>query len=168
MYTHAYAYARAHEREFDTHFDGDNGDTPMTGLLNKIRNEHTAPATKTPPTDDIATVDGNILDGKPIEPAAPCPTCHSPTFWRSAYGGELRCAVCDPWPSLAMVGERWTIYTRPDGSLVWVPCLRRGERARDPEPQSVVGPDNYERIRSQILDDEDGSWLVLWKTRAKT
>jgi hypothetical protein len=93
------------------------------GLLNKIRTEHAAPAAKTTPAQSPAAVDANSLDGMPLEPAVPCTTCHSPTFWRSAYGGPLRCAVCDPWPSLAMVGERWTIVVRPDGTLAWMPCL---------------------------------------------
>ena len=64
----------------------------------------------------------------PVEPAEPCPVCRCPTFWRSAYGGELRCAVCDEWPSLAMVGERWTLYRVAEGRYVWVRPPRRGER----------------------------------------
>lgn len=125
------------------------------GLLNKIRDDHDTPAVQQPST----TLDGKGLDGKPLEPAAPCPTCRSPHFWRSAYGGELHCAVCDPWPSLAMVGERWTIYTLQDGSFVWVPCLKRGERAKDLEDQ----PRPDDGIRSAIVEDEEGTWLVLWR-----
>lgn len=98
----------------------------------------------------------------PLESAIPCATCHSPTFWRSAYGGPLRCAVCDPWPSLAMVGERWTIVVRRDGSRVWMLCLRRGERAKPIEPPAETDDDG---IRSAVLDDDEGSWLVLWKTK---
>ena len=133
------------------------------GLLNKIRNEHTALTTKTPPDEHPTTLVGSGLDGKPLEPAEPCPDCHSPTFWRSAYGGLLRCAVCDPWPSLAMVGERWTIYTRLDGILAWVACLKRGERAGSHEEQ----PKADDGIRTAVVEDEHGaSWLVIHKTRS--
>jgi hypothetical protein len=72
-------------------------------------------------------------NNQPAEPATPCADCRCPTFWRSAYGGPLRCAVCEPWPSMAMVGERWTIYRNADTSLEWVSCLRKGERAKDRE-----------------------------------
>ena len=133
----------------------------MTGLLNKIRNEHTVPANKSRPDEHPTTLVGNGLDGKPLEPAEPCPDCHSPTFWRSAYGGELRCAVCDPWPSRAMVGERWTIYTRLGGSMAWVPCLRRGERAVDLELQITNQADG---IHASNVDDETGHWLVIWRS----
>ena len=99
---------------------------------------------------------------KPTEPAAPCPVCHSPTYWRSAYGGPLRCAVCDEWPSLAMVGERWTVVLHRDGSRVWMPCLRRGERAKVVEPSTSPGDTG---IHCQELDDENGHWLVISKTK---
>lgn len=99
----------------------------------------------------------------PKETPDVCTTCHSPHFWRSAYGGGLRCAVCDPWPSLAMVGGRWTIATRADGSRMWVPCLRRGERAKAIDEPTDGSID--EGIRWQNLDDEDGCWLVIWRMR---
>lgn len=130
------------------------------GLLNKIRNDHDTPAVKQTAT---TLVDTN-LDGKPTEPAARCPSCGSPTFWRSAYGGGLHCAVCDPWPSLAMVGERWTIYTRRDGSRVWVRCLRRGERARVIE-EPTTNDAAMDGVRSDVVEEEDGAWLVIWKVR---
>jgi hypothetical protein len=98
----------------------------------------------------------------PTEPAVACPTCQSPTFWRSAYGGPLRCAVCEEWPSLAMVGERWTIRMGVGGVLVWEPCLRRGERLRIDEP--VPDAETDSGIRWREIEDEDGSWLVIWRT----
>jgi hypothetical protein len=101
---------------------------------------------------------------EPTESSTPCAVCHSPTFWRSAYGGSLRCAVCDPWPSLAMVGERWTIVLWRHGTLAWMPCLRRGERARDIEPQTNShGVGNG--VRSQVIEDADGTWLAIWKVK---
>jgi hypothetical protein len=107
-------------------------------------------------------------DNSPTEPAAPCSNCHSPTFWRSAYGGSLRCAVCDEWPSMAMVGSRWTLYGGPGGVLEWVPCLRRGERAADrQEASQAVERADDDGFRVEELDDEEGSWLVISKVRTK-
>lgn len=131
------------------------------GLLNKIRNEHGEQTPKTPSHQVTTTLDESRR-GEPIEPADPCPACRCPLFWRSAYGGELRCAECDPWPSLAMVGERWTIYTRLDGSRVWIKALRHGERAEVVEPREKP----VDGIRAQTVVDDDGAtWLVLSRTR---
>lgn len=134
------------------------------GLLNKIRNEHGEQSPKTPPRQVATTLDESRR-GEPIEPADPCPTCRCPSFWRSAYGGELRCAECDPWPSLAMVGERWTIYTMRNGQAVWMPCLRRGERAREVEPPDTTTDKTGDEIRVGEIDDESGHWLVIERVR---
>ena len=135
------------------------------GLLNKIRNEHAAPVPKTPPLEAITTLDETRRSGEPLEHPTPCPSCGSPTFWRSAYGGDLRCAVCDPWPSLAMVGERWTIYTMRNCQAVWMPCLRRGERAREVEPPDTTTDKTGDEIRVGEIDDESGHWLVIERVR---
>jgi len=103
----------------------------------------------------------------PTEPPAPC-SCGCPTFWRSAYGGPLRCAVCEPWPSIAMVGERWTLWTRPDGGVAWTRANRVGERATAPcgsEPGPIAAEDDG-GLRWANVTDEDGEWLVIWRDRA--
>ena len=148
-----------------------NGDT-MVGLLNKIRNDHAAPATKTEPDKMATHLDDGVIDrgdGTPIEPAEPCAVCRCPTFWRSAYGGELRCAVCDEWPSLAMVGERWTLYRVAEGRYAWVAAPRRGER---PAAQSVatgepqIQPDADSANWSVgTLKDDEGEWIVYTKSK---
>lgn len=135
------------------------------GLLNKIRNEHDTHDAKT--LSGPAVLDGTTLDGKPVEPAVPC-SCGCPTFWRSAYGGPLRCAVCEPWPSLAMVGERWTIWMRPDATLAWTRAIRPGERASVPAAVLdglATDADRDDGIRWANVDDEEGEWLVIWKAR---
>ena len=104
-------------------------------------------------------------NNQPAEPAVPCADCRCPTFWRSAYGGPLRCAVCEPWPSLEMVGERWTICKREDGTYEWVPCLRNGERAVDRVVRS--SPDAVDGVTWQNVDDETGSWVVVLKVHTK-
>ena len=104
---------------------------------------------------------------QPAEPATPCPDCRCPTFWRSAYGGLLRCAVCEPWPSLAMVGERWTIYGVPGSTLVWVPALRRGERATTRQEASQVPQNGSDGLTWQNVDDATGSWVVVSKVRRR-
>lgn len=98
--------------------------------------------------------------GPPAEPLCPCLDCWSPTFWRSAYGGPLRCAVCEPWPSLSLVGERWTLYKLPDRTLTWVPCLRRGERTTD-RPPLAGRPDELPGWTARETEDEDVEWLTL-------
>ena len=100
-----------------------------------------------------------ILPG-PAEPPCPCLECWSPTFWRSRYGGPLRCAVCDPWPTLALVGSRWTIVTRPEGALEWMACPRWGERAGDRDPPSWTTVTGLGIVGS-FFSDENGDWLRL-------
>lgn len=101
----------------------------------------------------------------PSEPAVPCAACSSPTAWRSAYGGQLRCAVCEPWPSLAMVGERWTLYVRPGGAFEWIPALRKGERVTTRQEASQGPQDECDGFTWQDVDDETGSWVVITKVR---
>lgn len=95
----------------------------------------------------------------PADPPCVCLECWSPTFWRSRYGGALRCAICEPWPSLALVGERWTLYTQPGGSLAWIPCLLPGERTSDRRQPSEQSADLPGWITYQD-EDESGLWLI--------
>ncbi len=44
-----------------------------------------------------------------------CPTCTCPLFWLSIYGGQPRCANCDPWPLEAAVHVKLGVVVRPDG-----------------------------------------------------
>ena len=88
-------------------------------------------------------------------------------MWRSAYGGPLRCAVCEPWPSLAMVGERWTLYCGPGGVLEWVPALRKGERPTTRQDASQGPLDEHAGLTWQDVDDETGSWVVISRVRTK-
>ena len=76
---------------------------------------------------------------KPSDPPLPCLICESPTFWRSIYGGDLQCSVCEPWPATGLVAERWTLATERDGTLTWEPCLRPGESARDRVAMAAAG-----------------------------
>lgn len=88
----------------------------MNGLLNKIRNEHSTPQ------NTQAAVDDGCRPGRPAEPPAPCDACQSPAFWHSVYGGDLRCSVCNPWPSLSLVRQRWAVVvmtSEPGKPLAW-------------------------------------------------
>lgn len=105
----------------------------------------------------------NFSFDPPAEKPCPCLDCWSPTFWRSLYGGPLRCAACEPWPSLALVGERWTLYMLADDTLAWVPCLQPGEHTRDRVPleqQLAQEPG----LRAYEMEDAEGAWLVIERT----
>ena len=103
----------------------------------------------------------------PAEPPCPCLECWSPTFWRTVYDTQLRCAVCDPWPSRALVGSRWTIYTHPDGSLEWIPCLRRGEHATA-RPRPAIASDELPGWTLHETEDGDGAWWALEATGGRS
>jgi uncharacterized Zn finger protein (UPF0148 family) len=146
----------------------------MPGLLNKIRTEHASPAFKREPAKTATRLDDGVVDrgdGTPTEPAEPCPVCRCPIWWRSAYGGELRCAVCDEWPSLAMVGERWTLCQVATGRYAWTVAPKRGERpdahsVAVSEPQSQPDADSASWSVGTLKDDE-GEWIVFTKTKAR-
>lgn len=104
------------------------------------------------------------VDVAPEEPAIPCLECWSPEFWRLRYGGPLRCSVCEPWPSRSLIGERWAIVKRADGSLVWTPSLRRGERAADRPP--VDAADLPPGWTMREMHDDEGDWIVFEKQGA--
>jgi hypothetical protein len=67
-----------------------------------------------------------------------------------------------------MVGQRWTLYVRPDGTLAWTRAIRAGERASVPaavldDLATDASRDNG--VRWANVDDEDGQWLVIWKVK---
>ena len=91
--------------------------------------------------------------------------CGSPIAWRSAYGGKLMCAECDPWPARAMIGERWSLYLRRDGTAKWVPTPRNGERAIDyDDPNDVISEPDHE-LEAYEMRDSAGEWFVVEKAR---
>ena len=103
----------------------------------------------------------------PTESPAACHECGCPSFWRSAYGGPLRCAVCEPWPTVAMVGERWAVYRAACGAFAWMPVLRAGERPAAIPGASLLPTSDVigdEDLRWEHVEDEDGSWLVIYAT----
>ncbi len=73
-----------------------------------------------PPQPKSAT-DGPNHPGRPPAEARPCPTCSCPIWWRSRYGGELRCGECDPWPARALVSEKLGVVVRPGGGFEFEP-----------------------------------------------
>lgn len=67
-----------------------------------------------------------------------------------------------------MVGERWTIWMRPDATLAWTRAIRPGERASVPAAVLdglATDADRDDGIRWANVDDEEGEWLVIWKAR---
>lgn len=131
-------------------------------LLEKIlgdenREEKKHPIADEPEQKNIARPAGEEKNDQPAEDPMPCLECWSPTFWRSIYGGELRCAVCDPWPASGLVGERWTLLTLPGDQLAWSRCLRPGEHSRD-----LPGPDNLvDGFRCVEFEDSEGQWMAI-------
>jgi len=49
----------------------------------------------------------------PLVEPSPCPTCGSPGFWHSVYGGDLKCLACDPPPGRALIRRRLLIVSEP-------------------------------------------------------
>jgi len=50
----------------------------------------------------------------PLVEPSPCPTCGSPGFWHSVYGGDLKCLTCEPPPGRALIRRRLLIVSEPD------------------------------------------------------
>lgn len=134
------------------------------GVLTAIKkNLNEAGQEKKPVENTSANIPDCVFQDPPAKPPCPCLECWSPTFWHTVYDTQLRCAICDPWPSLSLVGSRWTLYTHPDGSLEWIACLRRGERAMA-RPLPAVASDEMPGWVMHETDDEDGTWWTLVET----
>lgn len=88
----------------------------------------------------------------PAEDPLPCLECWSPVFWRSIYGGPLRCAVCDPWPAEAFVGERWDLLTFPGDRLAW---------SRPGDDLGRLDGNVVDRLLVYETTDDEGGWTTL-------
>lgn len=63
-----------------------------------------------------------VIAPPPTSQPAPCPACTSPAYWQSTYNDRLWCSICDPWPSLSLVRQRWAVVvmtSEPGKPLAW-------------------------------------------------
>lgn len=123
------------------------------GVLTSYREQVQAEGFSEEKTTEEKTSEEKNDDKKtPAEDPLPCLECWSPTFWRSIYGGPLRCAVCDTWPATSFVGERWTLLTLAGDRLAW---SRPGE---DPGQLGAIEADG---LRVYETEDGEGCWLTI-------
>ena len=130
------------------------------GILNSYRKQQREEKKSDAGEEKKRPAKKNNSKDRPAERPMVCLDCWSPSFWRSIYGGALRCAVCNPWPSAALIGERWTLATLPGGSIDWESDDASGERA-----EALAGCEVEDEeggvVRVLELEDDEGQWLRL-------
>ena len=101
------------------------------GIIDNLENLAAGRALKANPQPPVADVSVLRVVARPApppalpppsNPPAPCPACTSPAFWQSAYDDRLRCSICNPWPSLSLVRQRWAVVvavSEPGKPFAW-------------------------------------------------
>ena len=65
------------------------------------------------PRDSAPPVASHPPPATPVHEPSPCPTCHSPGFGLSVYGGGLRCLTCEPPPGRSLVRRKLFLAAEP-------------------------------------------------------
>lgn len=129
-------------------------------LLEKILGDEKTQTKKPEPEKKRDDKNTSQQNKRPAEIPSPCLECWSPTYWRSIYGGELRCAVCDPWPATSMRGEQWAVVKNVSGEWSWEPDLPE-ERDVGQRDEAVAVSGGSQEWTVVETTDEQGDWITL-------
>ena len=92
-------------------FAGTDGGTAGTGACQPENQADST--TKISENEKLLAGEKFSTPSAPLADPSPCPTCGSPGFWHSVYGGDLKCLTCEPPPGRSLVRRRLFLVAEP-------------------------------------------------------